>query len=230
MNKVTKKEPYFSKDMFRFLQELQLNNNRAWFAAHKTDYERLIREPSLRFIADIGPKLEKISKYLSADPRPVGGSLFRIYRDTRFSKDKTPYKTHVAMHFPIRLLAGKGTPHAAGFYLHFEPGECFGGGGIWHPDPENLAKIRGAIVAHPKEWSTLRKKIDIEGDALKRPPAGYDPSHPFIDDLKMKDFFASTALTDAQVTGSHLLDLYADMCKEISPLVKFLNKAIGMPW
>ncbi|MGZ6096116.1 MAG: TIGR02453 family protein, partial [Polyangiales bacterium] len=105
---------YFDKGLFDFLVELKANNDRDWFNANKTRYERDVKEPFLDFISDASPALRKISRSIVADPRPVGGSLFRIYRDTRFAKDKTPYKTHAGAHFQA---GGKGV-HGPGYYLH----------------------------------------------------------------------------------------------------------------
>ena len=121
-------EPYFGPELFAFLRALDKNNNREWFQANKKRFERDVRDPMLRFIADFGSQLDKISTRFVADPRPNGGSLFRIYRDVRFSKDKRPYKTNVGAHF--RHQAGKDA-HAPGFYFHMEPGEVFGGSGIY---------------------------------------------------------------------------------------------------
>jgi uncharacterized protein (TIGR02453 family) len=221
---------YFTPELFAVLADLKRNNNRRWFEAHKATYESTVKEASIRFILEIGPHLHALSEHISVNPRPVGGSLFRIYRDVRFSKDKSSYKTHVGIHFPVRANFGKNAPHAAGFYLHLEPGGSFGGGGIWHPEPENLMKIRHAIAEHPKEWRKICTAMEIEGDRLKRPPAGFDPDHPCIEDLKLKDFFASTSFTQAQVTGKHFLEEYVESCKRISPLVAFLNNALKLPW
>ena len=107
-----------------FLGDLRRHNDRTWFNEHKERYERALREPFLEFIADAGPELRTISKNLVADPRPSGGSLFRIHRDVRFSKDKSPYKTHAGAHFPLG-----GRAATDGYYLHLEPGECFVAGG-----------------------------------------------------------------------------------------------------
>ena len=122
---------YFDRATLAFLSELKQHNDRAWFAANKHRYEQDLKEPFLDFISDAGPRLRAISKNVVADPRPVGGSLFRIYRDTRFAKDKSPYKTHAGAHFPV---GGKGV-HGPGYYLHVEPGRCFIAGGMWMPDP-----------------------------------------------------------------------------------------------
>ena len=134
----------FEPSLFKYLRDLKNNNERPWFKANKARYEEELRGPMLRFIEDFAPHLEKISVHFLADARPVGGSLFRIYRDTRFAKDKTPYKTHAGAHF--RHVRAKDV-HAPGFYLHMEPGNVFMGAGIWHPDNPTLGKIREAIVA-----------------------------------------------------------------------------------
>ncbi len=162
-----------------------------------------------------------------ADPRPSGGSLFRIYRDTRFSKDKSPYKTHAGMHFPVR--GGKDV-HTPGFYLHLEPGGCFAAAGLWHPDSAALAKVRDAIVAHPAEWKKARTGLPLEAERLRRPPRGYDPDHPFIEDLKRKDFVSSVRLSDKEVTGPRFLSRFAAQCGKMSLLPRFLAAALELPW
>jgi len=124
----SKTAPYFSPQFFTFLKDLKKNNNRDWFTRNKLRYEKQLLEPSLRFVKDIAPRLRTISPYLVADPKPFGGSLFRIYRDTRFSKDKSLYKTNVAMQF-WHKKGGKKI-HAAGLYLHLSPGQSFAGWGL----------------------------------------------------------------------------------------------------
>ena len=124
--------PYFQEGLFTFLKELRANNDREWFAANRERYETQVREPFVRFISDFEPILHQISPHFRADPRPSGGSLFRIYRDTRFSKDKSPYKTAAAAHFPHER--GRDV-HAPGYYLHLEPGSVFAGAGLWRPVP-----------------------------------------------------------------------------------------------
>ncbi|MGH2671548.1 MAG: DUF2461 domain-containing protein, partial [Actinomycetota bacterium] len=166
---------YFDEETFSFLRELKRNNDRAWFNANKQRYEESVKEPFLRFIEDVGPELRKVSRNLIADSRPVGGSLFRIYRDVRFSKDKSPYKTHVGAHFPL----GKGMA-APGYYLHLEPGECFVAGGMWMPEPEVLQAIRQRIADDPSAWTKARGKLDHSEETLKRPPRGFDANNPMI--------------------------------------------------
>jgi uncharacterized protein (TIGR02453 family) len=219
---------YFGPDLFEFLDDLRANNERAWFQAHRSRYERYVREPLLRLIRDFGPPLRAISPHFEADPRPLGGSMFRIHRDTRFSHDKSPYKTHAAAHF--RHAAGKDV-HAPGFYLHLAPEECFAGVGIWHPDAETLEQIRRAIVERPAGWGAVRARVgSLEGESLKRPPRGYDPDHPYVEDLKRRDFIASAEFDQAQVCGPDFLDTYAAACRSMSPLAEFLTKALGLAW
>ncbi|MCA1831997.1 MAG: DUF2461 domain-containing protein [Actinobacteria bacterium] len=217
---------YFDKSTFAFLSELKENNTREWFQANKERYERDVKEPFLDFISDAGPRLRKISKNLVADPRPVGGSLFRIYRDVRFSKDKSPYKTHAGAHFQ---LGGKGV-HGPGYYMHLEPGECFVAGGMWMPEAKALQMIRERISEKPAEWKKARVELDHGDGALKRPPRGFDPGHPMIEDIKRKSFTSSHRMKNADITGDDLMKTFMTACSEISPLMKFLASSVGVPW
>lgn len=217
----------FSPGLLRYLRELAKNNSRDWFQDNRERYERFLREPCLAFVSEVGPLLRRISREIVADPRPVGGALFRIYRDTRFSKDKSPYKTHAGMYFPLR--AGKDV-HTPGFYLHLEPGGCFAAAGLWHGDAAALAKVRGAIAARGKDWKRARGRLPLGGDALTRPPRGYDASHPFIEDIKRKDFITSTRFSDREVTSPRFLTVFAAACHRMSPLPKFLASALELPW
>jgi uncharacterized protein (TIGR02453 family) len=220
---------HFGRGLFRFLKELRANNDREWFQANKDRYESEVKEPMLRFIEDFGEPLRTISRNFDADPRPMGGSMFRIYRDTRFSKDKSPYKTAAAAHFQYR--DGSKDVHAPGFYLHLEPGECMGGGGLWHPDAAALQKVRDRMVKRTKEWKAIVDRgIAISGDALKRPPAGYAPTHPFIEDLKRKDIYTMTRFSEAEACASGFLERYTEACRSAAPLVEFLTKALGLAW
>lgn len=220
---------YFESDLFRFLQELKRNNRRDWFDKHKPRYETAVKRPLLRFIADFDARIRTLSKHFHGDARPSGGSMFRIYRDTWFSSDKSPYKTHAAAHFPHRT-AGKDV-HTPGFYLHLEPGNSMGGGGLWQPDAPALKKVRDRIVQRPTDWKeVVSARLTILGDSLKRPPAGYDADHPFIADLKRKEFYVMTEFTDRQVCAPDFMDRYLDACRTASPLVRFLAQAVGLPW
>lgn len=217
---------YFDADALEFLGDLRRHNDRTWFNEHKERYERALREPFLEFIADAGPELRTISRNLVADPRPSGGSLFRIHRDVRFSKDKSPYKTHAGAHFP---LGGRGA-HGPGYYLHLEPGECFVAGGMWMPEPEVLQQIRQRIADKPSEWAKAHGKLDHSEETLKRPPRGFDPDHPMIEDIKRKSFTSSVRLTDKQVTGPNLMTTFVKSCDRISPLMRFLATGAGVEW
>jgi uncharacterized protein (TIGR02453 family) len=224
---------FITPQTFKFLRDLERHNDREWFTANKQRYLDDVRDPLLQFVAAFGPKLAKISSHMIADPRPVGGSLFRIYRDTRFSKDKRPYKTHAAMSF--RHSGGRDV-HGPVYYLHLEPGGAFMGAGMWHPEPETLTKVRDAIVAHPTSWRRLRQNraLNIDdghpGDRLKRPPRGYDPQHPFVEDLKRKSFIASATFTEAQACAADFLDRFATACRRMAPLMEFLTGAAGLRW
>jgi uncharacterized protein (TIGR02453 family) len=219
----------FQPELFGFLIELSVNNNREWFQENKAFYESAVKEPLLAFIESFAPRLAGISKNFRADSR----SMFRIYRDVRFSKDKSPYKTHAAAHF--RHHAGKDV-HAPGFYLHIEPGSVFVGGGIWRPSSDALDRIRKHIVAKPGEWKKIlaapdfQKNCELHGDSLKRPPRGFDAEHALIEDLKRKDFIALVELDDSDVLAGDFVDRFAAACELVSPLNRFLCRAVGVPY
>jgi uncharacterized protein (TIGR02453 family) len=224
---------YFTPDLMRFLGELKSHNNRDWFNANKERYERSVRDPFLRFVADLQPRLEKISPHFVADPSPVGGSMMRIYRDTRFSKDKTPYKTAVMAHFQHKKGKEGATP---AFYLRLQPGDSSVGAGIWHPEPAALKRIRKAIVADSATWGRIkdgrefRSSCGMAGESLKRPPPGFDADHPFIEDLKRKDFATMARLDDKRVAGASFMDDLLEAFSTTSPFLSFLTKAVGLPY
>jgi uncharacterized protein (TIGR02453 family) len=221
-------QPHFTPELFRFLKELRANNNREWFAANKTKFELAVRDPFLRFIADFAPLLHGINPSFVADPRPSGGSLFRIYRDIRFSEDKSPYKTHMAAQFP-HVDSDKEAP-APCFYLHIEPGGCFAAAGLWHPDNRTLSRVRSSIVKRRKEWSTVKRRVEVEGDRLSRAPKGFDPNDPIVEDLKLKDFVTSARFSQAQVCSPRFLIDCAATYRKMSPLVEFLATSLGFDW
>ena len=207
-------ERSFSPALFSFLRELAEHNDREWFAKNKERYLDVVQEPALEFVRGFSSYLHKISPHFVADDRPSGGSLFRIYRDVRFSKDKSPYKTHVGLDF--RHKASRDV-HSPSFYLHLQPGESFAAAGIWHPDPQSLAKLREAIAARSPEWMAVRKrKLPVEGGALKRPPRGFAPDHPFIEDLKRTDFVTSVRLADRDVCNAGFMNDFAAACRGIA--------------
>ncbi len=224
----------FEKSFLKFFRALAKNNNRDWFNEHKAEYKEVIVEPLTTFIALMAPRLNKITKHFVADPRSNGGSMFRIYRDVRFSKDKSPYKLHAACQFRHQL--GKDA-HAPGFYVHISPQEVIFGGGIWIPPNPVLAKIRDTIVLNPEEWKRIKsnKAIiqicgGIRGDGLKRPPRGYDPEHPHLDDLKRKSFFAMRRDKPDIIYQDNFIDEVEAAFKASKPMMKYLCFAVDAPF
>jgi uncharacterized protein (TIGR02453 family) len=215
----------FSPALFQFLRQLKRNNKREWFQKNKSRFETDVRDPALRFITEFAPHLAKLSPHFVADPRPSRGSLFRIYRDTRFASDKRPYKTHVGIHFSHEK--GKDA-HAPVFYLHLEPDNCFAAAGVWHPDNTALTRIRSAIVRDPDAWSKLVRKLELEGESLSRPPRGFDPNHPFIADLKRKSFVATVSFTERQLCSAKFMRDYDKACRSMLLLVEFTTTALGL--
>lgn len=213
------------KSVFDFLRDLAANNDREWFHANKPRYKADVVEPISAFIEAMAPRVHKISEHIVVDPRPNGGSMFRIYRDTRFSKDKTPYKTHVGCQF--RHAAGKDA-HAPGFYVHFEPGQCFFGGGVWQPPSKTLRAIRQRIVDKPDEWRKAVKNLDVRGDQLTRGPKGFAIDHPLIDDLKRKSFFAMRDADETLARSNSFKDEVETQFKKAVPLMRFISDAIGV--
>lgn len=222
--------PHFSDATFAFLRDLAENNDRDWFKANKSRYESDLKDPAIRFILAMGERLDALSPSLRADPRPVGGSMFRIYRDVRFSKDKSPYKTHVGIQF--RHAAGKDA-HAPGLYLHIEPDECFMGLGSWRPASPAVRAIREAMVEGPDAWRAAVAALDegplsLAGDALKRIPRGFDKEHPLADDLRRKDFIATATLDPADIRRADLPDRLLERAMAGRPLLQFLCDALGV--
>jgi uncharacterized protein (TIGR02453 family) len=219
--------PYFTQDTFRFLKELKAHNDRGWFARNKGRYEDHVKVPALRLIQDFAPHLKKLSPHFGAGPR----SLFRIYRDVRFSKDKSPFKTHTGIHF--RHDRGRDV-HAPGYYFHIEPGQCFMGLGLWHPDGATLRAIRELIVEEPALWKkatrsrTFTAALELSGDSISRPPRGFDPGHPFVEDLKRKDFIGGCSLPEAFVTSPDLPRKLAGLFAAGTSLMAFLCRAVGV--
>jgi uncharacterized protein (TIGR02453 family) len=222
---VTDEAPSFSPDLFAFLRDLADNNDRDWFAANKERYVADVQEPALAFIEDVGMRLPEVSRHFVADARTTGGSLFRIYRDVRFAKDKSPYKTQVGIQF---RHARSRDVHAPGFYLNLEPERVFMACGSWRPERDTLHAVRTAIAAKPKRWQAIveapkfAERFTLGGESLKRPPAGFDKEHPLIEELKRKDFIASANLTEAEVTASGFLDDFLELCDSASEFMRFL--------
>lgn len=227
---------YFTRGVFEFLRELEANNDKTWWDQNKDRYIEVIREPSLEFINDFGERISAISPHFRADSRTVGGSLMRPYRDVRFSKDKTPYKTNVGIQF--RHDQGKDV-HAPGFYLHLEPRASFAGAGLWRPEAKMARAIRQAIHDDPTAWKQAAKGAAFtsvwsvtqdEVEYLKRVPQDFDADHTYADDLRMKSFIAASRLTQAQVTSAGFSGELATMFGKAGPFTKFLCNAIGVPF
>jgi uncharacterized protein (TIGR02453 family) len=225
---------HFTPALFAFLRELEANNEKTWWEDNKARYHAVVRDPALEFITDFAPQLRRISPHFEADSRTLGGSLMRPYRDTRFSADKTPYKTNVGIQF--RHEAGKDI-HAPGFYLHLEPNACFAGVGLWHPETQVARKIRQAINDDAAGWAKAAKAPDFsatwsitqdEDETLKRVPRELDPDHPYADDLRMKSFIAGTGLTQKQVTAGGFAGDLGSMFAKASKFARFLCDATGV--
>ncbi|MEM8770288.1 MAG: DUF2461 domain-containing protein [Pseudomonadota bacterium] len=221
-------------DYFKFFAELKANNNREWFNDNKQRFRESVQEPLAAFVEVMAPRLKKVSKHIVADPRLNGGSVFRIYKDVRFSKDKTPYKTHGAVQF--RHALGKDA-HAPGFYVHLDPEEIFYGGGVWQPPSPALLKIRETIRDKGAAWkkatagAAFEKRFGaLRGEQLKRPPRGFDAEETHIDDIKRKSFFAMAEGKPAQTKKSAFVDDVDSAFKDAKPLMKFLCDALGAPF
>ena len=222
---------YFSKSTFTFLRQLARDNNREWFKAHQDAYDRDVRDPFLALIADLQAPLAKISPHLRADPRKTGGSLFRIHRDTRFANDKTPYKTWAGARFFHERRREIESPS---FYLHIQPRDCFVGGGIWHPEPATLKRIRDFLADNPATWKkatqgkAFRERFEFFGENLSRPPRGYDPQHELIEDLKRKNFAAGESFTDALAVSDELLPAIVGTFRALAPMIDYLCAALDL--
>jgi uncharacterized protein (TIGR02453 family) len=213
----------FSRDAVQFLVDLALHNERSWFQPRKGEYERLLKEPLEALCAALGERFEASGLPLRADP---SRSPFRIYRDIRFSADKTPYKTHVSASFP---WAGEGG--GVGAYFHFQPGEMFAGGGMWHPEPAQLAAWRqavdrdlGAVEAVLRSPGFVGTFGEVSGDRLKRVPTGFAADHPAAELLKLKDVTFGRRLSDDEALSSGLPDLLVETFAAAIPLLGLLAR------
>jgi uncharacterized protein (TIGR02453 family) len=224
----------FSRDAIQFLADLAANNDRAWFSPRKADYERLLKEPMELLCVALAERFAARRIPLLADPRR---SPFRIYRDTRFSKDKSPYKTGVSASF---AWVSDGAGDAAGedrrgngAYFHFEPGEMYMGGGMWHPEKERLDAFRAAVVASPDKVRAALEEpgfVKVFGKAhsdeeLKRVPTGYSADHPLADVLRWKDVIFGRRLSDREVLSASLPDTLADGYAAALPVLRFLAQS-----
>ena len=219
-------------ELFDFLADLKDNNDRTWFQANKSCYEEHVKGPLLAFIGGFDERLERLGDHFVADPRPVGGSLFRIYRDVRFAKDKSPYKTAAGIHF--RHQRAKDV-HAPGYYLHLEPAACFVACGLWMPATAQAQQVRAAIDGDRSGWLAARDAAQaggfaMSGNALKRPPRGYAADHPLIDDLKRKDFTLTAALDQQAATAADFPARLEQCWSHATPFMRFITEALALPY
>lgn len=223
----------FPQDTIRFLRDLGKNNNRNWFAQNKARYEASFLEPSLAFICAMEKPLGKSAPLLKAEAKKVGGSLMRIYKDTRFSKDKTPYKTNIGIQFRHQL--GKDV-HAPGIYLHVAADECFLGAGIWRPPGPELKQIREMVAESNAQWRKVIKnkrfsrEFTLHDDRLKSAPRGFDRQHPAIDDLRLKSFIGLAPISKQLLQSKDLLPHVVELTKASKPLMVFLCEALQQPY
>jgi uncharacterized protein (TIGR02453 family) len=214
--------------VFKFLKDLGKHNDKAWFDTNRKMYD-LIK-------TDFTQTIEALIKGIATFDEPIGEleakkCMFRINRDVRFSKDKSPYKTNMGAFFNV---GGKKIQNA-GYYFHCEPGRCFVGGGLWSPMPPELSKVRQEIDYNFDEWkkimgSTAFKKYFnndiIKAESLSRPPKGYDENNPAIIYLKMKSFIVSRSFTDAQFQDKNMVKEVVKTFNAMKPMIDFLNEAI----
>jgi uncharacterized protein (TIGR02453 family) len=221
----------FDRATLKFLRELAAHNDREWFAAHKRRYDEHVVAPALAFIEAFAAPLREISRHFAAIPKRTGGSLMRVYRDTRFARDKTPYKTNIGIQF--RHERGRDV-HAPGFYVHVEPGGCFLGAGIWRPEPNALKAIRLEIVEHPELWQRcceqreFRRHFELGGEQLARLPRGFAADAPHADDLRRRDFIAACDVADREVVAADFAHRVAERFAAAAPLMKFLCDALDL--
>jgi uncharacterized protein (TIGR02453 family) len=225
----------FTQRALRFFRGLTRHNEKTWFEAHREEYESEVRQPMRELIEELDALFGKFAPEIGGDPKR---SMFRINRDIRFSKDKSPYKTHAACWFhhrnAARSVGSEADAGSAGFYFHLEPGgRSMIGAGLWMPPRPQLNKLRDAIARDPKAFDRLARSIprrfgglDDEG-ALKRMPRGYAEDHPAAKWLRFQSFTSGRTLTDAQVTSASLASLLAREYEALLPLVRWLNSALG---
>ena len=228
---------FFTPRSLAFLRGLARNNRRDWFLAHRGDYESALLAPMRALVEELDVRLARLAPEIVGDP---GRSLFRIYRDVRFSKDKSPYKVHAAcwlFHRDASHRVGQESHGGgAGFYFHLQPGRSMDGGGLWMPPREALSKLRDAMAEKPAAFErtvlapAVRRRFgELDDEAvLTRVPRGYAPDHPAARWLRFRSFTMGRMLTDAQVTGARLPDLLAADFALMLPLVRWINGALGL--
>jgi len=223
---MTTKAPTFPQAGINFLKSLKRNNDRDWFLKHKPEYEESVRAPMIQLIEALAGEFADFAPEILVSPK----CLFRIYRDTRFSKDKRPYKTHVAASFSVR---GLDRHEGAGFYFHIAPTELFVGGGIWRPMPDRLRAVRNHIAANHERLKKIlaarpfRKLFgELSGEQSSRMPRGFPADHPAERYLRHKDLLASRDLTPAEATKTDFFRTLVESFRAMNPLIQYLNEPI----
>lgn len=220
---------YFDDGAFRFLRNLARNNERAWFNAHKHEYEAQVRAPFLRLLGDLQPVLATISPHYRADLRAVGGSLYRIQRDTRRYADKAPYKSWQG----AELFYERRHSEAPAFFIHLQDGNSFVAAGLWYPQPATMRQVRQFIVDNPSGWrgcvhnAAFRARYRLDDrDMLVKGPRGFPPDSEFAEDLRRKNMLALRAYDNAAMTAPDLLERIEDDLRGLAPLVDYLCAAL----
>jgi uncharacterized protein (TIGR02453 family) len=217
----------FPTDTLRFLRALQRHNNREWFNSHKQTYENAVKRPMLAIVESLAGDFARFAPEMVATPKV---SIHRIYRDTRFSHDKTPYKTRAAAVFPRRGLEKH---QGAAFYFHLSAEELLIGGGVYMPFPEDLSVIRSHIAEHSDvlngivEGKRFRKMFGVlGGEQLSRVPRGFAADHPAAEYLKHKQFLAGRTLAPEEATAPTFYKMLVETFETMLPLVRFLNEPV----
>ena len=226
----------FSTKAFTFLKGLAEHNDREWFEARRDTYEETLRAPMKALIEEMDARLATFAPEITGT---VKGSMFRIHRDVRFSRNKAPYKTNAAcwfFHRDSRGTVGQDAVHGgAGMYFHLEPRACLAGGGIWMPPAPALKRVRAALdvgyeefqsIVHAKPFKQRFGAMETEA-MLKRMPRGFAMDHPAGEWLRYQSFTAGCALTQAEVTSATLPDRLEKIFRTMVPLVRWLNSAMG---
>jgi uncharacterized protein (TIGR02453 family) len=236
MTLATSTFPGFAPDAIQFLADLAEHNDRAWFQPRKPDYERLLKVPLEQLCRTLDERFRERLIPLSADP---SRSPFRIYRDVRFSKDKSPYKTNVGASFGYAEREPDGTPvsgqgRRGGGYFHLSPGEIYVGGGMWHPDPGPLRSWRELVLQEPArvhdaldEPAFVARFGAVGGERSKRPPTGIPADHPEMSLLTLKDVTFGRRLDDREAFSPDLPDILAADLATAVPLLRLLASLNG---
>lgn len=228
----------FGRGALTFLRQLKRNNKREWFLANKDTFDNEIVAPMKMLVEEVDVRFGRFAPELYGDPKR---SIFRIYRDVRFSKDKTPYKTHASCWFSHRNaghgVGGETHGGGAGFYFHLEPGGSLVAGGIWMPARPTLNRLRDSIAAKPKEFEKPLSGIAFkrrfrklsEESMLSRLPHGFAPGHPAEQWLRYQSFTVHAMLSDTEALDRRLVDRIEKDYKTMLPFVRWLNKSLGYP-